>query len=268
MNYSHIFSSYVPNTEKLEAFGFFEAEGADNAKIFCCKKDLPASGFSADFTLNLEKSLLDVHVFDEALNERYDLFDVSGAQGTFVGEIREQVQHIVDDFCKTCCTSADLHNDYGAFIKRRFSVLPEFPWREETGKGNASLAGKFGVSAETLDDSAVFRCPNGKWFALVMNITYKQMWSGLKVVAEIPGFSEKISSATPFSAVEDKVWCVNLKAAPDEIPSLIDAKSIFPAYHMNKKHWITVALTAVTDFEKLCQLTEQSFSLVNGKAGR
>ena len=88
------------------------------------------------------------------------------------------------------------------------------------------------------------------------------------MVAEIPGFSEKISSATPFSAVEDKVWCVNLKAAPDEIPSLINAKSIFPAYHMNKKHWITVALTAVTDFEKLCTLTEQSFSLVNGKAGR
>ena len=268
MNYSHIFSSYVPNTEKLEAFGFFEAEGADNAKIFCCKKDLPASGFSADFTLNLEKSLLDVHVFDEASNERYDLFDVSGAHGTFVGEIREQVQRIVDDFCKTCCASADLHDDYAAFIKRRFSVLPEFPWREETGKGNASLAEKFGVSSETLDDSAVFRCPNGKWFALMMNITYRQMRSGLKVAASDKAAASAGSSiAAPVSA-EERVWCVNLKTVPEEIPALIDAKSIFPAYHMNKKHWITVALTAVTDFEKLCQLTEQSFSLVNGKAGR
>ena len=268
MNYSHIFSSFVPKPELLAKFGFleanFEADDTDNAKIFRCKKDLTVSGFSADLTLNLEKSLLDVHVFDDASNERYALFDVAGAQGTFVGEIREQVQNIVDDFCRNCCVSADLHKDYVAFIERRFSAKPEFPWRVETTVDEA----KANSGSELFADDAVFRCPNGKWFALVMNITYKQMWSGLKAVAGIPGFSEKISSATPFSAVEDKVWCVNLKAAPDEIPSLIDAKSIFPAYHMNKKHWITVALTAVTDFDKLCRLTEQSFTLVNGKAGR
>ncbi|WP_407428795.1 hypothetical protein [Treponema sp.] len=32
---------------------------------------------------------------------------------------------------------------------------------------------------------------------------------------------------------------------------------------MNKKHWITVLLTAVTDFEKLCNLTQESWELVS-----
>ena len=35
-----------------------------------------------------------------------------------------------------------------------------------------------------------------------------------------------------------------------------------PAYHMNKKHWITILLTKVTDYEKLCALTKRSYDLV------
>ena len=30
---------------------------------------------------------------------------------------------------------------------------------------------------------------------------------------------------------------------------------------MNKKHWITVLLTRVTDFDRLCELTRRSYEL-------
>lgn len=90
-------------------------------------------------------------------------------------------------------------------------------------------------------DYCVFRCQNEKWFALVMRIKYKQL-----------GLSG-----------DENVWVVNIKADQAEIPNLIDHKSIFPAWHMNKKHWITVLLTAVTDFEKLCELTLKSYELVS-----
>ena len=66
-------------------------------------------------------------------------------------------------------------------------------------------------------------------------------------------------------ASEEGVWAVNLKADSEQIPQLVDQKSIFPAYHMNKKYWITILLTAVTDFEKLCDLTCQSYALVEKK---
>ena len=62
---------------------------------------------------------------------------------------------------------------------------------------------------------------------------------------------------------DEEVWGVNMKASQDEIPNLIDKKSIFPAWHMNKKHWITALLTAATDFEKLCELTQKSWELVS-----
>lgn len=90
-------------------------------------------------------------------------------------------------------------------------------------------------------DYCVFRCQNEKWFALVMRIKYKQL--GL--------------------TGDENVWVVNIKADQTEIPNLIDHKSIFPAWHMNKKHWITVLLTAVTDFGKLCELTLKSYELVS-----
>ena len=89
-------------------------------------------------------------------------------------------------------------------------------------------------------DFCVFRAENQKWFALIMKIKYKQL--GL--------------------TGDEKVWVVNMKADADKIASLIDKKSIFPAWHMNKKHWITILLTAATDFDRLCALTERSFELV------
>ena len=89
-------------------------------------------------------------------------------------------------------------------------------------------------------DAAVIRCPNNKWFALAMKIKYRQL---------------RLSG-------DEELWVVNLKAKPEDIPNITDKKSVFPAWHMNKKHRITVLLTAATSFENLCALTEQSYKLV------
>ena len=64
---------------------------------------------------------------------------------------------------------------------------------------------------------------------------------------------------------DEPVWVVNLKADAEKIPELVNHKTIFPAWHMNKKYWITVILTTITDFELLCKLTERSFDLVMNK---
>lgn len=93
------------------------------------------------------------------------------------------------------------------------------------------------------NSSAVYRCKNNKWFGLIMHIKFKNL-----------GFES-----------DAPVWAVNLKADKDKIPELVDNKSIFPAWHMNKKYWITIILTAVTDFEKLKELTLRSKALVEKK---
>ena len=73
----------------------------------------------------------------------------------------------------------------------------------------------------TDDDSLVFRhAENGKWFALLM--------TGIPAAK----FGEKGGDAYDV---------VNLKCDPSAIGAL-GGEGVFPAYHMNKTHWVSVRL--------------------------
>jgi len=220
MDYSYIFRSAKIKIDSLKAAGFSKS---DDSSYFL---RLPVSNgdFYADFALSPASQSLVVQLFDSSTGEKYPLFDMPRSQGAFVAALREEVQKLVDKLKSSCFEVHDLKDEYVAWIKSRFSAFPDFPWPDTP-------------------DYCVFRCPNEKWFALVMKVKYRQL--GL--------------------TGEEEVWVVNMKAPDDKIPELIDKASVFPAWHMNKKHWITVLLTAATDFEKLCQLTEISYELVNKK---
>lgn len=224
MDYSYIFSSAKPIKEKFADFGFKKLGDS-----LVCKKALSGGDFYA--TLTICRETLTAQVYDAATDELYAPFDMRGARGAFVAAVREEVQKIVDDFYERCFESEDIHKKYVAFVESEFNCKAEFPWAQEEG------------AAKRYSDAAVFRCPNQKWFALVMEISYKNL--GL--------------------ASDEKVFTVNLKADPERVADLADKKTIFPAYHMNKKHWITVLLTSATDFDLLRSLTEQSRALVMGK---
>lgn len=218
MDYSYIFRSAKIKKESLEAAGFKTTDG----KTFSMNQTVSNGAFNADITLSLSEQSLTVHLFDSATGEKYALFDMPNSHGAFVASLREEVQQLIDEIKSKCFETSDLKDDYIAWIKTQFGAEPDYPWPDTP-------------------DYCVFRCPNEKWFALVMRIKYRQL-----------GLSS-----------DEEVWVVNMKASQDEIPNLIDKKSIFPAWHMNKKHWITVLLTAATDFEKLCELTKKSWELVS-----
>ncbi|MCR5724008.1 MAG: MmcQ/YjbR family DNA-binding protein [Treponema sp.] len=220
MDYSYIFRSAKIKKDSLEASGFTTTD--DNS--YSMNQTVSKGAFNADITLSLSEQSLTVHLFDSATGEKYALFDMPNSHGPFVASLREEVQQLIDEIKSKCFETSDLKDDYIAWIKTQFGAEPDYPWPDTP-------------------DYCVFRCPNEKWFALVMRIKYRQL--GL--------------------TGDDEVWVVNMKASQDEISNLVDKKSIFPAWHMNKKHWITVLLTAATDFEKLCELTEKSYGLVGGK---
>lgn len=235
MDYSYIFRSAVPDYPKFEKFGF-EKHG----ETYICKKPLSETDFYVLLTVHDEKLIAEVYETGSDFSDsKYALFDVKNANGSFVSQIRSQVQNIVEDFQNSCFVKSDLHEKYVQFLEIEFNCKPDFPWTAPENSAESQSSFKNG----RYDDYAVYRCPNNKWFALVMNITYKNL-----------GFER-----------DEKVFAVNLKADKERINEIIDKKSIFPAYHMIKKHWITVLLTNVTDFERLCALTKQSFELVNGK---
>ena len=80
---------------------------------------------------------------------------------------------------------------------------------------------------------------NRKWFAIIMDISKEKLG--------LPG--------------EEIISVVNVKCDPRLIGSVREEPGIFPAYHMNKAHWLTVALDGTADEGKLKFLLDMSYEL-------
>ena len=95
-------------------------------------------------------------------------------------------------------------------------------------------------------ETGVFRHENGKWFALAMNIG-----------------EGKIGHDG-----DEKIDAVNLKCAPEVIESLAGIEpGIYRAYHMNKTHWLTIALSEC-DNDTISWLLGISYDLTRSKIKR
>lgn len=79
-----------------------------------------------------------------------------------------------------------------------------------------------------------------KWYGIFMSIPYKTL-----------GLDKS-----------GKIDVLNVKLNPELIESLIDKKHFFPAYHMNKKYWITILLDSDMDMDLVKSLINNSFKLV------
>ncbi len=107
------------------------------------------------------------------------------------------------------------------YIAEYYGVCADYPWEGDS-------------------ETAVFRhLHNKKWFALVMTLSPRLLGEDR----------------------DGRMDVVNLKCNPVMIGSLHGDEGIYPAYHMNKTHWITVALDDRVDNNKLCWLLEQSYVL-------
>ena len=80
---------------------------------------------------------------------------------------------------------------------------------------------------------------NEKWFALLMEISASKL--GLES--------------------DEMIEVLNLKCSPDLAMVLVDEQQIFKAYHMNKKHWISVNLNSKISQKTVFDLIDESFSL-------
>ncbi len=58
---------------------------------------------------------------------------------------------------------------------------------------------------------------------------------------------------------------VNLKISPYMIGSALTKKGFYPAYHMNKEHWVSVILDGTIPEDELKMFVDISFQLVNSK---
>lgn len=108
-------------------------------------------------------------------------------------------------------------------IKSEYGANPEFLWPDR------------------YPGYAVFRHgDNKKWFALVATISSKSL--GLKE--------------------DEKIDVINLKFDKNQTYDFAETSDhIFPAYHMNKNHWITIWLDGTLSDELIFELIKKSYLL-------
>ena len=80
---------------------------------------------------------------------------------------------------------------------------------------------------------------NRKWFAVIMDIPKNNL-----------GLTD-----------EREIRVVNLKCDTRLIGSFREEPGIFPGWHMNKAHWISVALDGTVEDEKIKFLVDMSYEL-------
>lgn len=119
-------------------------------------------------------------------------------------------------------------NELEAFIMETYNAEADYPWRKSP-------------------NHAVFRhCSNRKWFALIMDVPKNKL--GLQG--------------------EELLDVVNLKCDSILIGSLRGEPGFFPAYHMSKDNWITVALDGSAPDDKIKMLLDMSYQATAPKVRR
>lgn len=116
-------------------------------------------------------------------------------------------------------------NTLEQYILETYSAEAEYPWVK-------------------YPNFAVFRHANNKkWFALIMDVSKKKL-----------GLQE-----------EGCLSVVNLKCDRILVGSLREQPGFFPAYHMDKENWITVALDNRVPDETIQMLLDMSFEATVGQ---
>lgn len=110
--------------------------------------------------------------------------------------------------------------------------------------------GTFGTSPdypfdEDFETAVLRHADNRKWFALLMKVSRRKF-----------GFDS-----------DEMVDVVNLKLPVEMFGSFGKDDGVYPAYHMNKLHWISVLLPDATD-ETIAFLTGVSYEATKAKLRR
>lgn len=215
-----IFKNKKFDKVKLLKFGFAQRKNAEKCTFYYNKKILDDQ-FDLIVSVYGEKNV-DAKLVDSSTNDEYTLHLMDDAQGTFVGEVRMAYENALKIIAEKCCNTTffvfPLANQITDLIKEKYGDLPEFLW-------------------EKLPEHGVFRNPQSqKWYAVILRIDKSKLDKSANGEVEI----------------------LNIKLDDSEIEDLLKVKGFYPAYHMNKKSWISILLDGSVDENKIMNLLEKS----------
>ena len=163
-------------------------------------------------------------VYETESNEEFLPLRVENMEGAFVSEVREQYKQILKEIRDKCYYQnyfiSPQSNRITNAIMSKYGDSPNFMW-------------------EQFADYGVFKnADSNKWYAIIMNIDYSKLGE----------------------ARNNPVEVINLKLDKDEIQKLLKQRGFYPAWHMNKKYWITIVLDDTLEDDNILKFVEESYS--------
>lgn len=163
-------------------------------------------------------------VFDLEINDEYASFRIKDIDGQFVNSVRAEYKAILEDIAEEC------------FDHEMFSFA-------QTNRIVEMLEEKYVVYPEFLWEKypnyAVFRYPNDKkWFATILDVDRSKL--------------------TQNDTGKVEIMCLKLDRY---VPESLTRKGVYPAYHFNKKNWVTIFLDDTISDEEIMSLVDLSLGL-------
>ena len=168
-------------------------------------------------------SQLLIEVYDLEFDEIYSLFSVESAIGETVQNIREHVENLLSSILGLADESGKISSEVIDYCNNKYGGNHVNPFKKHP-------------------DILAMVNEKNKWYALLLDVEYNKLNKNIDITT--------------------KVKILNLKYPTDNISDIIDNQNIFPAYHMNKKHWISVVLDKNIKLETIKELIDISYSLV------
>lgn len=218
------------NIEKIISYGF-KYDEIQNTYIY--KRKIMAEKMELVLTIKfLEDISIDIKVMDILINDEYALYKVSSANGVFVTKVRQEVELCISDILKKCFEEDRINNKQKQkilnYIVKKYGDKQEYLWEKSP------------------TSSIIRRKDNQKWYVVFMNISSKKL--GIET--------------------EKNIDIMNVRVESQEIEKLLKRPGYFPAYHMNKKNWISISLENELEIQEIFEKIELSYNLVLGKKKR
>ena len=173
--------------------------------------------------VTVEDGDLSFQVYDQETGDLYPQVHMGSMRGTFVGSVREACLEVLYEIRKSCF---DVQDFICPQTKRIMAIVQE------------KYENQLEYLWEKSPDTAILRHENNqKWYAVLMKISWDKLEKGREGLVE----------------------AVNLKH--NQVSDLLVKKGIYPAFHMNKRYWISVALDDTLSDEEVLELIEKSWNL-------
>lgn len=194
------------------------------SKGYIYKKNLLDGQFEMIVELNIAGEI-STKVVDSLTQEPYMLHLIDSVCDSFVGSVRVEYEKILNEIAEKCFEKDVFKSDYAhkiiEFIKTKYFDELEFLWKK-------------------FPNNAIWRRKDSdKWYGVLLVLSKRKLGINSDEIIDI----------------------IDLRAEKSDIIMLVDNKSYFYGYHMNKKHWITIVLDGSIPLEEIYGIIDKSYEL-------